>query len=108
MINGVGQATSTSPATRPAPDTPAESAPAKITAKPASGVLRRGSFKVTYTGKGKLKAKAGKHVIATGTAKSGTATLKLTPAGRKLLRRKHRLTVTVTAGGTSTRITLRA
>src|SRR3954463_4330847 len=52
----------------------------------------------------KLKAKAGKQVIATGTPKSGTATLKLTAAGRKLLKRKHRLTVTVTAGATSARI----
>jgi hypothetical protein len=106
VTNGVGQATSTSAAMRY--NTPTESAPARITAKPASGVLRRGSFKVSYTGKGKLSAKAGKLLIATGTAKSGTATLKLTSAGRKLLKRKRRLSVTVTAGGTSTRITLRA
>jgi hypothetical protein len=108
VTNGAGQATSTSQPLRPLPDTPTEPAPAKITAKAASGVLRRGSFTVTYAGKGKLKAKAGKHVVASGTAKSGVAKLKLTAAGRKLLKRKHRLTVTVTARGTSTRITLRA
>jgi hypothetical protein len=114
LTNGVGQATATSYTISftgglPTPvEQPTGSAPAKLTAKPASGVLRRGSFKVTYTGKGKLNAKAGKHLVATGTAKSGTATLKLTAAGRKLLKRKHRLTVTVTAGGTSTRVTLRA
>jgi hypothetical protein len=111
VSNGLGQATSTSPAIRPfgEPAAAEEPPPAAISAKPASGVLRRDSFKVTYAGKGKLRAKAGKHVIATGTAKgSGTATLKLTAAGRKLLKRKHRLRVTITAGGTSTRVTLRA
>ena len=69
---------------------------------------RRGSFEVGYAGRGNLKAKAGKHVVATGSAKRGKATLKLTAAGRKLLKRKQRLTVTVTAGGKTAKITLRA
>jgi hypothetical protein len=107
VTNGVGQASSI---TQPmGSDAAGEPVPApQITAKAASGVLRRGSFKVAYTGKGKLSAKSGKRVIATGTAKSGAATLKLTAVGRKLLKRKRRITVTVTAGGTSTRVTLRA
>jgi hypothetical protein len=120
VTNGVGQFTSTSQAAHPAAETPAEPEPAKITAKPASGVLRRGSFKVAYTGKGKLSAKVGKTVVATGSAKvgktvvatgsakGGKATLKLTAAGRKLLKRKRRVTVTITAGATRARVTVRA
>jgi hypothetical protein len=103
VTNAVGRATSTSTAMRRDAETPTDPAPAKIIAKPASGVLRRGSFKVTYAGTGKLNARAGQRVIAT-----GTATLKLTSAGRKLLKRKHGLTVTVTVGRTSTRVKLRA
>ena len=113
VSNGSGTATVTSPVFKLAKDAytgvPVVDEPPVVTApKSASGVLRRGSFQVGYAGKGKLKAKAGKYVIATGTAKRGKATLKLTAAGRKLLKRKHRLTVTVTAGGTTTKITLRA
>ena len=99
VTNGVGAFTSTSQASAPVQETPAE--PAKLSAKSTTGVLRRGSFKVAYTGKGKLRAKAGKAVVATGTAKSGSATLKLTPAGRKLLKRSKRVRLTVSTSFTA-------